>query len=258
MFSALLTRIKQGQRTLPFPEEPPILPERFLGRPEIDAGRCISDCHACREVCPTEAISLEEGKVQLDLGRCLYCGACEKACTKEAIRFAGEYRMAVRNRQALRVTDRHYALAERLGDEIRRRLGRSLNLRQVSAGGCGACEADVNVLGTITYDLGRFGIRFVASPRHADGLLVTGPITRNMASALRATYEAVPHPKIVIASGACAITGGPYRDHTEVKNGCAGILPVDLFVPGCPPHPFTLLDGLLRLIGRLGPDSSDT
>ncbi len=142
-------------------------------------------------------------------------------------------------------------MAGPLEDGLRRLLRRSLKLRQVSAGGCNACEADVNVLGTITYDLGRFGIEFVASPRHADGLLITGPVTRNMALALKKTYEAVPSPKIVIASGACAISGGPYADHAEVQNGCASTVPVDLYIPGCPPHPLTILDGLLRLLGRL-------
>jgi len=252
MFSALLTRIKQGRKTLPFPGQPPLLPERFSGRPVIRPGECPPGCRACEEACPTEAVAWDEGKVRLDLGRCLFCGVCGKACPAGRIDFTGEYRMAVRKREELLVTDDgRYPLAERLGDELYRHFGRSLHLRQVSAGGCNACEADVNVLGTVTYDLGRFGIRFVASPRHADGLLVTGPVTKNMASALRETYEAIPQPKIVIASGACALSGGPYRDHGEVHNGCAGILPVDLFVPGCPPHPFTLLDGLLRLIGKL-------
>jgi Ni,Fe-hydrogenase III small subunit len=121
----------------------------------------------------------------------------------------------------------------------------------VSAGGCNACEADANVLTTVGWDIGRFGIQFVASPRHADGLLVTGPVSENMRLALKKTYAAVPEPRIVIASGACAISGGPYADHPEVHNGAAAIVPVDLFVPGCSPHPPTLLDGLLRLIGRL-------
>ncbi|MCI0343370.1 MAG: hypothetical protein L0216_19865 [Planctomycetales bacterium] len=109
----------------------------------------------------------------------------------------------------------------------------------------------MNVLGTVVFDLGRFGIQFVASPRHADGLLVTGPVTRNMQLALRKTWEAVPPPKIVIAVGACAISGGPYVDHPEQTDGAAATVPVDLFVPGCPPHPLTILDGLLRLLGRL-------
>jgi Ni,Fe-hydrogenase III small subunit len=130
--------------------------------------------------------------------------------------------------------------------------GRSLKLRQVSAGGCNACETDTNVLSTVVFDLGRFGIQFVASPRHADGLLVTGPVSRNMELALRKTYEAVPEPRIVIALGACAISGGPYRGHPEVRDGADSLLPVDLYIPGCPPHPLTILDGLLRLLGRLG------
>jgi Ni,Fe-hydrogenase III small subunit len=129
--------------------------------------------------------------------------------------------------------------------------GRSLKLRQVSAGGCAACEADTNVLGTIGWDLGRFGIQFVASPRHADGLLITGPVSKNMELALKKTYAAVPEPKIVIAVGACAIAGGPFVGHPQVHNGAGVLVPVGLYIPGCPPHPLTILDELLRLLGRL-------
>ena len=142
-------------------------------------------------------------------------------------------------------------LAAALDEKLRRLFGRSLRLRVVSAGGCGGCEADVNVLGTIGWDLGRFGVQFVASPRHADGLLVTGCVSRNMELALKKAWDAIPEPKIVIAVGACAIAGGPFIGNQEILNGAASVVPVDLFIPGCPPHPLTILDGLLRLLGRL-------
>jgi Ni,Fe-hydrogenase III small subunit len=109
----------------------------------------------------------------------------------------------------------------------------------------------LNVLSTVVFDLGRFGIQFVASPRHADGIVITGPVTENMRSALLDTYAAIPPPKLVIAVGACAISGGPFMDHQEVHNGCSSLLPIDLFIPGSPPHPMTILDGFLRLLGRL-------
>jgi Ni,Fe-hydrogenase III small subunit len=142
-------------------------------------------------------------------------------------------------------------LASALDGKLRRMFGRSLRLRVVSAGGGGADEADLNVLGTIGWDLGRFGIQFVASPRHADGMVVAGPVSRNMELALRSTWEAIAEPKIVIALGACAISGGPFAGNPEVRNGAESVVPVDLFIPGWPAHPLTILDGLLRLLGRL-------
>jgi Ni,Fe-hydrogenase III small subunit/NAD-dependent dihydropyrimidine dehydrogenase PreA subunit len=251
MLRILRTRVRQGHRTVRFPDEPPALPDRFRGRPQLDASRCRDGCRACVEACPTDALRAAEGALSLDLGRCLFCSDCVEACPEGAIAYTGDYRLAVRRREDLITSDGVIERARALDDKMRRLFGRSLKLRQVSAGGCNACEADVNVLGTVVFDLGRFGIQFVASPRHADGLLVTGAISENMRVALKKTYDAVPEPKLVIAVGACAISGGPYAGHAEVHDGAAAVVPVDLFVPGCPPHPFTILDGLLRLLGRI-------
>jgi Ni,Fe-hydrogenase III small subunit/Pyruvate/2-oxoacid:ferredoxin oxidoreductase delta subunit len=251
MLKALLARARQGHRTIAFPKTAPTLPDRFRGRPVIDADKCPSGCRECVDVCPASAIQIEGQRVQLDLGRCLFCPECERACPHGAIRFTQEYRLAANRRDVLVLRGQEFELAQALDKKARRLFGRSLKLRQVSAGGCNACEADVNVLNTVVFDLGRFGVQFVASPRHADGLLITGPVTRNMHLALRKTYDAVPPPKLVIAVGACAIAGGPFANHPEVHNGADGILPVNLYIPGCPPHPVTILDGLLRLLGRL-------
>jgi len=247
----LTTRLRQGKRTLPFPEVEPTMPERFRGAPIIDDSRCPSGCKACVDACPTDAISTN-GALTIDLGRCLFCPECSNACPEGAIRFSRQYRLAASDRDDLVLgTGQSLKLAHRMAGDIHCILGRSLKLRQVSAGGCNGCEADINVLNTVVFDLGRFGIQFVASPRHADGLLITGPVTRNMSLALQKTYDAIPDPKIVIAVGACAIAGGPFRGHPEVLGGANSMLPVDLYIPGCPPHPFTILDGLLRLIGKI-------
>ena len=251
MLKALLARAQQGHRTIGFPKAAPTLPDRFRGLPVIDADKCPSGCRECVDVCPASAIQIEGQRVQLDLGRCLFCPECERACPHGPIRFTQEYRLAASRRDVLVLRGQEFELAQALDKKSRRLFGRSLKLRQVSAGGCNACEADVNVLNTVVFDLGRFGVQFVASPRHADGLLITGPVTRNMHLALRKTYDAVPPPKLVIAVGACAIAGGPFANHPEVHNGADGILPVNLYIPGCPPHPVTILDGLLRLLGRL-------
>lgn len=251
MIRVLLARIKQGYRTAAYPAVEPTLPERLRGAPSVDAAACDAHCATCIELCPTDALTRRPSGLALDLGRCLFCDECAKACPKQAITFSREYRLAAQARDDLWVSGEFKRAEQRLKTELLRLFGRSLKLRQVSAGGCNACEADINVLGTIGFDLGRFGIQIVASPRHADGLIVTGPVSQNMELALKKTYDAVAAPKIVIAVGACAISGGPYAGHPEVAKSLDSIVPVDLYVPGCPPHPYTILDGLLGMLGRL-------
>ncbi len=204
---------------------------------------------------PTQAIRRDQQhRIELDLGRCLFCGMCVDVCHTQAITNTNNHRMAVRKKEDLILGSGNRSqlrMAEELGAKLTSLLGRSIRLRQVSAGGCNACEADVNVLGTIGWDLGRFGIQFVASPRHADGILITGPVSRGMKLALQKTWDAIPEPRIAIAVGACSISGGPFHGNPEICDGADGIIPIDLFIPGCPPHPLSILDGLLRLLGKL-------
>ena len=219
----------------------------------MESAKCPPQCRQCVQVCPTQAIEIGGGtqRLGLDTGRCLFCRECQNVCPAEAISFSREFRIAASRREDLVVADTATLPNVTIEDSIYRILGRSLKLRQVSAGGCNACEADTNVLSTVGWDLGRFGIQFVASPRHADGLLITGPVTQNMRLALEKTYRAVPSPKVVIAAGTCAISGGIYEGLPDVEDGVGSILPVDLFIPGCPPHPLTLLHALLALTRQL-------
>lgn len=220
MFDFLRTRIQQGTRTSPFPHGGAEFPERFRGLPVLDTA--------------------------LDVGACLF--------SPEEAAYTRDFRMASSTREGLIASGGEIELARALDGRMRQLFGRSLRLRSVVAGSCGGCEAELVALGNVVFDLARFGVQFVASPRHADGLVITGAVSRNMRQALEKTYDATPEPRLVIAVGACAIAGGPFAGSPEIEGGVPLDVPVDLYVPGCPPHPLTLLDGLLRLLGKLPAD----
>lgn len=255
IFNNFKVRLKQGHRTMSYPDGPlPNLPERFAGRPEINQTRC-SGCSdvPCIECCPTSALKMDGNRLLLDLGRCVFCRECQTHCPNQAIDFTDNHQLAGSSRRSLIIGGETTGISDSLPPAAAGLFKRSLSLRVVSAGGCGACEADTNVLNTLAWDLSRFGIHFAASPRHADGLLLCGPISRNMTSAVKDTYDAIPEPKVVIAVGTCAVSGGLFSSLPECHSGGDSLIHVDLYIPGCPPHPLTILDGLLRFLGRIPP-----
>ena len=239
MLKAFAARLGEGCRTGAFPSAPPNLAPDFKGRPVISADTTADDVEAMKAACPAaDALSFRGGKACLDMGRCIFCGRCAEVCGK--VCFTKEFRLGVFRREDLIVVagEKEYTPPVQTDAEALALKG-SLHLREVSAGGCAACELDANVLGTPAWDMARFGIKFTASPRHADAVYLTGPVSENMALALEKTYAALPEPKFLIAAGACAISGGLYK---------RGRVPAEasLFIPGCPPHPATVMEALLR------------
>lgn len=252
MLDFLRTRWAQGTRTSPFPEGEAEFPERFRGRPLLDPTRCDGGCRGCSEPTASAALVIvADGRASLDLGACLFSPEEASRCLHGAVSYSRDHRLAARTRRDLITPTGENAMVAALESQTRKLFGRSLRLRSVAAGSCNGCESELVALGNVVFDMARFGVQFVASPRHADGLVLSGAVSRNMRDAVYRTYEAIPEPRLVIAVGACAINGGPFRGSPEVDNGMPGDLPVDLWIPGCPPHPLTVLDGLLRLLGQL-------
>ena len=245
MLNILKNKIEQGCKTSKYPKEPISLYQRYRGMPVINSQCSGEIARKCAEICPQEAIDAVAKTI--DLGKCTFCGHCEAIGNGSFVSFSQNFELGTSSRQDLISAGNFLpVLAEHSKQHFKKLFGRSLQLRQVSAAGCNSCEADTNVLNTPFFDLSRFGIDFVASPRHADGIHVTGPISRNMKQALIDTYEAVPSPKVVIASGCCSISGGPFFGSDEIIGDLNSIFPVDLYIPGCPPHPLTTLHAFLQ------------
>jgi Ni,Fe-hydrogenase III small subunit/formate hydrogenlyase subunit 6/NADH:ubiquinone oxidoreductase subunit I len=283
MFETLRQSLKIGVVTTSYPETPPERSDRARGKPHIDWANW-HDARPAVNVCPTGALAYQDANgqrnAQLDLAKCTFCGLCADA--DPAITMTKVLECASRRRDAL-ITSATYSLKadgthdrlvappssptsaecspsqrasfDAVGQQIKSRatqiFGRSLHIRQVDAGSCNGCEVEIVGLNNPIYDIERFGIHFVASPRHADMLLVTGPVTRNMELALRQTYEATPEPRLVVAVGACGCSGGIFGQNYATCGAVDAILPVDVYIPGCPPNPHALLEGILMAVGRL-------
>jgi Ni,Fe-hydrogenase III small subunit/ferredoxin-like protein FixX len=227
----------------------PLVPGPFKGRPEISSEKV--DENALAALCPTGAIG--KAPVSIDLGKCVMCGECAFAFPNK-IKFTTDYKIAtnVRDRLIVKEGDRQLITLDEniIRKEIRSLFGRSLKLREISAAGANADEAELNACGNPNFDMGRFGIEFLASPRHCDGIVITGPISENMAEATQVCYDAVPDPKIIILVGSDAISGGIFSGSKALNRSFLEKYPVDLYVPGNPPHPLTFINGVLALIRK--------
>jgi Ni,Fe-hydrogenase III small subunit/NAD-dependent dihydropyrimidine dehydrogenase PreA subunit len=219
-------------------------------QPVFDAARCDLN-GACALVCPVGAIVVDT-RFALDRARCISCSRCIEVCPTGALAQGLSFAVPERTRNEL--VEPRTAVATR-GEELAARahrvLGRSLHVRHLDAGSCNGCDWEINAMTNAVHDVQRFGIDFVASPRHADVLLVTGTVTRNLEVAARRTYDAMSAPRLVVAVGACAASGSPYPTGYASGEGAASILPVDVFIPGCPPRPEAIIEGLLLAVGRI-------
>ena len=279
MFKILQKTLSVGAATADYPRIAPHLAEQFRGCPEFDFDAW-SDARPAADACPTGAIAVcdRDGlrKVTVDYGRCIFCGECEQASAASAeqispVRMTRRFELAATDRHDLVLTAEytlhpdgsHAGLqsatsgpsaedpGKRIEAAIQSLLGRSLSIRQVDAGSCNGCEQEIVALNNPVHDIERFGIHFVASPRHADMLLVTGPVTRNMELALRKTLAATPAPKVVVAVGACGISGGIFGTNYASLGGVDAVISVDVYIPGCPPRPEALLHGILLALGQV-------
>lgn len=224
----------------------------FIGMPRYHPERCEEGCQACADVCPTRAITMQHdgGKERLnvDYGRCVVCQLCTEACPNQAMTPSSDWAFGARRREDLIWQKKPPAATDIPG--AGRGFRRSLHVRHVDAGSCNGCESELQALNNPFYNLHRLGIFFTASPRFADLLLVTGPVTYAMLNPLRATYEAMPEPRWVMAVGTCAVSGGVAEGGYACGHGLDGVLPVDVYLPGCPPNPAALIHALMMFLDR--------
>ena len=247
MLNTLKILYHQGKQYIPDLRKAKV-PGIFRGRPEISSE--IVDELALAEVCPTNAISIKP--VRIDLGKCTFCAECSRLYPGK-IHFTTDYKLATNERGRLIIaeglTSQISLDPDLVKKDIRRIFGSSLKLRQVSAGGDNSTELELNASGNVNFDIGRYGIEFVASPRHADGIVITGPISKNMAEPLQITYDATPSPKIIILAGTDAISGGIFEGSPAIDRRFIEQNHIDLYVPGNPVHPLTFINGVMDLLG---------
>lgn len=247
MFRTIQIMHHQGKQFIPDLTKAKV-PGIFRGRPEISLAKV--DEKALVEVCPTNAINSDP--FTIDLGKCTFCGECSRLFP-DKVKFTTDYRLAVNERKRLIVAegdvDQITLNPDLIRKEIHKLFSGSLKLRQVSAGGDNSCELELNACGNVNFDMGRYGIEFVASPRHADGIVITGPISKNMAEPLQITYDATPSPKIIILAGTDAISGGIFESSPALDRSFIEKNHIDLYVPGNPVHPLTFINGVMDLLG---------
>jgi Ni,Fe-hydrogenase III small subunit/ferredoxin len=253
-----LLGLMQGKQTAPWPlAEGTDGQAGFIGIPRYDPAKCTDDCQACADVCPTRAITMllaegkagKSGRLDVDYGRCVVCQLCTEACPTGAMMPSSDWAFGVRHREDL-VWQNSPSLRASPSGESKRKFRRSLHIRHVDAGSCNGCESELQALNNPFYNLHRLGIFFTASPRFADLLLVTGPVTYAMLRPLRATYEAMPEPRWVMAIGTCAVSGGVAEGGYSSGHGLDGVLPVDVYLPGCPPNPAAIMHALMMFLER--------
>lgn len=247
MLKTLKILYHQGKQYIPDLRKAAV-PGIFRGRPEISSEKV--DEKALADICPTNAIMT--GPVRIDLGKCTFCAECSRLFPGK-VKFTTDYKVATNDRNRLIISEGVTSAISLdptlVRKEIQRLFGSSLKLRQVSAAGDNSCELELNACGNVNFDMGRYGIEFVASPRHADGIVITGPISKNMAEPLQITYDATPSPKIIILAGTDAISGGIFEGSPALDRSFIEQNHIDLYVPGNPIHPLTFINGVLDLLG---------